>query len=410
MSDLADLRAQLDACPTPRHLVAWWARRLAAAGFVETIGGADPVGEAGFLRREGSLIAWRHVDEVESGLRIVGAHTDSPGLHVKPVADRHVLGLSQVGVEPYGSPLLASWLDRDLILAGHLVTRSDDVVLVRTPDPIARLPQLAIHLDREVNDRGLVLDRHAHLFPIWSLQSNDDLLAFVGDTAGVASDDVVAWSLQFVDAQPSTVAGRDGALLASGRLDNQVSCWAALDALCSGGGRGSVVALFDHEEVGSSSSTGAAGPLLEHVLERLVYTTGGSRPEFLRMLAASHCVSADNAHAVHPNHPERHDPAHAPVLGGGPAVKWNVNQRYASSAESARPFLLACERAGVPVQRFSSRNTVPCGSTIGPITATRLGIPTVDVGVPQLAMHSARETCAASDPLHLRDALAAYFA
>lgn len=407
MNDLTGLRAQLDASPTPRHLVAWWTEQLTELGFVELTNGTDPVGGAGFLRRDGSLVAWRKVEDTDQGLRIVGAHSDSPGLHLKPSPDRHAFGLSQIAVEPYGSPLLASWLDRDLILAGHLVTRSGEVVLVRTPDPIARLPQLAIHLDREVNERGLVLDRHAHLAPIWSLRPNDDLLAFVGEMAGVAPGDVVAWSLQFADAQPAALVGRDRTLLASGRLDNQLSCWAALDALCAPDRRG-VVAIFDHEEVGSSSPTGAAGPLLEHVLERLVYTSGGGRNEYLRMLAASHCVSADNAHAIHPNHPERHDPAHAPVLGGGPAVKWNVNQRYATGAESARPFLLACERAGVPVQRFSSRNTVPCGSTIGPITATRLGIETVDVGVPQLAMHSARETCAAADALHLRDALAAY--
>jgi aspartyl aminopeptidase len=409
VSDLAGLRAQLDGSPTPRHLVSWWSERLAAAGFVEVLGHADPVLEGGFLRREGSLIAWRRLEDLRRGVRIVGAHTDSPGLHVKPRPDRHAFGLSQVAVEPYGSPLLASWLDRDLILAGHLVTRSGDVVLVRTPHAIARLPQLAIHLDRDVNERGLVLDRHAHLSPIWSLRAEDELLAYVCELVHLGVDEVVAWSLQFADGQPAALVGRDEALLSSGRLDNQVSCWSALDALCTDGARG-VVALFDHEEVGSSSTTGAAGPLLEHALERLVYASGGQRRDLLHVLAASHCVSADNAHAIHPNHPERHDPDHAPVLGGGPALKWNVNQRYATGAESAQPFLVACEAAGVPVQRFSSRNTVPCGSTIGPITATRLGIATVDVGVPQLAMHSARETCAAVDVRHLRDALAAYLA
>jgi aspartyl aminopeptidase len=207
------------------------------------------------------------------------------------------------------------------------------------------------------------------------------------------------------------VLGGDVSLLASGRLDNQVSCWAATTALAASepADTVSMIVLSDHEEVGSASTTGASGPLLEHVLERLVTARGGTRDDLLRALATSMCVSADNAHAVHPNYPERHDPAHRPMVNAGPAIKLNSNQRYATSADTAAAFQRACVTAGVPWQLFVSHNSMPCGSTIGPLTATRLGIATVDVGVPQLSMHSARELCGVHDPPWLATALDAYF-
>ena len=210
--------------------------------------------------------------------------------------------------------------------------------------------------------------------------------------------------------QPAAVLGADRSLLASGRLDNQVSCWAATSALVAADGADhlAVIALFDHEEVGSASTTGAAGPFLATCSSGSMAAGGGSRDDFHRLLAASSCVSADNAHAIHPNYPERHDPEHAPVVNAGPAIKVNANQRYATSADTALAFQPAAERAGVPVQLFVSRNNMPCGSTIGPITATRLGISTVDVGVPQLSMHSARELCGAHDPQFLAAALTEY--
>lgn len=406
MSVIDGLIRQLDASPTPRHLVAYWTPRLIEAGFADATGSQGFRLDAGFVAREGALIAWRGISEPARGLRIVGAHTDSPGLHLKPVSSREAFGVALLNVEPYGSPLLNSWVDRDLDLVGHVVDRSGRVHLLRSPEPLARLAQLAIHLDREVNERGLVLDRHQHLAPIWSLNGHDDVGSYAAALLGIDPSEVLASELQLVDAQGARVVGRDGTLLSSGRLDNQVSCWAALDALLDDG-RG-VVALFDHEEVGSTSTTGAAGPLLDHVLERLVQAADGGRREYLDMLNASHMVSADNAHALHPNYPERYDLSVAPRLGAGPAVKWNVNQRYATSTDSAAPFIAACDEAGVPIQRFSSRNTIPCGSTIGPLASTRLGISTVDVGVPQLAMHSARETCAVADVVSLRSALSAY--
>ncbi len=222
---------------------------------------------------------------------------------------------------------------------------------------------------------------------------------------------VAAWDLALYDVQPAAVLGADESLLASGRLDNQLSCWAAVTALATAGAGDhiAIAALFDHEEVGSASTSGASGPLLETVLERLLGASGVTGDDRHRLLARSSCVSADNAHAVHPNYPERHDTAHAPLVNHGPAIKLNANQRYATDAATAARFEQLCSDADVPVQRFVSRNNVPCGSTIGPLTATRLGIATVDVGVPQLSMHSARELCGTADPIHLVNALTAYW-
>jgi aspartyl aminopeptidase len=285
------------------------------------------------------------------------------------------------------------------------------VALVDEREPIARVPQLAIHLDREVNEHGLVLDRQAHLTPVWGTAGGEDFAKWIAARAGTAEP--AWWELCLYDVQPAAVLGGDGTLLASGRLDNQVSCWAATTALAAGGAEAvedhvSMIALFDHEEVGSGTISGASGPFLAAVIERLHEAAGGSRDDLHRTLAASSCVSADNAHAVHPNYPERHDPDHAPLVNHGPAIKLNANQRYATSAETAALFGAACDQAGVPHQTFVSRNNMPCGSTIGPLTATRLGIGTADVGVPQLSMHSAREVCGVADPLHLARALRAY--
>ncbi len=207
--------------------------------------------------------------------------------------------------------------------------------------------------------------------------------------------------------QGASTLGADRSLLSSGRLDNQLSCWAAVTSLlaCEPSDHGSMIVLNDHEEVGSSSRSGAAGPFLEHVINRLVASRGGDDNDRLRSLSTSHCVSSDNAHAVHPNYPERHEPGHRPIVNAGPAIKVNANQRYATSATTAASFQRSCEEAGVPWQVFVSRNNMPCGSTIGPITSTRLGISTVDVGIPQLSMHSARELCGADDPSYLAAAL-----
>ncbi|MET0145523.1 MAG: M18 family aminopeptidase [Ilumatobacteraceae bacterium] len=406
------LRSHLDASPSPFHAVRTSVAALEAAGFVgrdETAPWTDSA-EAGYVVRGGALVAWRRPPTGGPlPVRVVGAHTDSPGLRVKPHPDATRAGWRQLGVEIYGGVLLNSWLDRDLGIAGRLVMPDGTSVLVDVDRPIARVPQLAIHLDRDVNERGLVLDRQAHMTPVWATDLSTPFESWIAEQAGV---DVVPswWDLCLYDVQRAAVLGADGSLLASGRLDNLLSCWAATTALVSAEpvDHVAVIALFDHEEVGSASTTGASGPFLGTVIERLQAAAGTTGDDLHRMLAASSCVSADNAHAVHPNYVERHDSDHAPIVNHGPAIKINANQRYATSPETAAVFARACAAAAVPWQTFVSRNNVPCGSTIGPLTATRLGIATVDVGVPQLSMHSAREVCGTADPAWLADALGAY--
>jgi aspartyl aminopeptidase len=390
-------------------VVATAARRLLEAGFVWFDAASDlpDLGGTitkGFFTRGGALIAFVTSRTANDRFRIVGAHTDSPGLHLKSNPEGVAANFGTLEVEVYGSPLLNSWLDRDLALAGHVVKHDGTTVLFRSAAPLARLPQLAIHLDRAVNENGVVLDKHAHLRPVWT--TGEDVLpvrAVAAHLAGVSPDDVATVHAQLADHEPARILGADASLLASGRLDNQLSCWAAVDAIAGVNGNDgiAVAALFDHEEVGSESTTGAAGPLLEHVLERVALALGKTRSEYLSMLPKSACLSCDNAHAVHPNYQERHDLRHAPLINRGVALKTNSNQRYATSPVSAAAFLAACQVARVQHQTFYSRNNMPCGSTIGPITATRLGIDTVDVGVPQLSMHSAREVCGVSDAVDL---------
>ncbi len=412
---LDDLRAYLDASPSPFHAADNAATRCTDAGFREVADGADwaDLPADGFVRRDGGFVAWRTPADLapDAPFRLAGAHTDSPCLRVKPRPDQFQVGWKQLNVEVYGGILNNSWLDRDLGVAGRLTMADSTHVLINVDRPIARVPQLAVHLDRGVNAEGLILDPQQHLRPVWGvgLALPGEFARWIADEAG--SDLPVFWELCLYDVQPAAVIGGDASLLASGRLDNLLSCWAAIDALVSSTPTDAIamIVLNDHEEVGSSSTTGAGGPLLERVLERHVAARGGDRDALLRSLAASSCVSADNAHAIHPNYADRHDPEHHPIVNAGPAIKINSNQRYATSSATAAAFRRACEAAGVPFQLFVSRNNMPCGSTIGPITATRLGIDTVDVGVPQLSMHSARELCGVEDPVSLASALRASF-
>lgn len=403
----------LASCPTAAHVADCWAKLLTSAGFVEfddTEPARPDVLHAGFAHRSGSLVAWRNMEQVtEQGVRIVGAHTDSPGLHLKPQQGHVAAGQGMLAVEVYGGPLLSSWTDRDLGIAGRVVLRDGSRRLYATQQAMARVSLLAIHLDRDVNDRGLVLDRHLHLAPMWG-QGTIDFDIWLAKEINVDRSDILTWTAELVDSQAPGFVGRNQEYLASARLDNQVSCWAAMSALVeSTPSQPSMAVLFDHEEVGSASTTGAAGPLLEHVLERLSLLAGNNRESFMCMLRRSHCVSADNSHALHPNFPDRHHSLHAPLLNNGVAIKTNVGQRYASSAESTAPILEAFEKIGKEPQWFSSKNVIPCGSTIGPITATRLGIDTVDIGIPQLSMHSIREVCGRTDPDVLRELLVAYW-
>ena len=415
----SDLLAYIDASPTPFHAVAEAIRRLVAAGFTATnpLQAWDGLPPRGFLARDGALVAWSVPDGAPAAapFRLVGAHTDSPNLRIRPQPDTGRAGWRQLGVEVYGGALVNSWLDRDLGLSGRVAVRAEGRVemrLVRVDRPVLRVPQLAIHLDREIGERGLLLDRQQHLVPVWSVGGPEPggFTRFLACEMGVETDEVLTWDVMVHDVTPGAFLGRDRELLSAPRLDNLCSCHAAVTALAGHTGTGSiaVVSLFDHEEVGSMSATGADGGFLATVLERLTVARGGDRADHLRALAGSACVSADMAHATHPNYPERHEPDHQVAVNAGPVVKINVNQRYATDSRTQAGFEQACAEAGVPVQRFSSRGNMPCGSTIGPITAARLGIPTVDVGVAQLSMHSARELCGAADPAMFGAALSAW--
>jgi aspartyl aminopeptidase len=421
-----DLLAFIDASPSPFHACATAAGRLEAAGFRE-VREADawaPGPGRRYLRRGGSLVAWATGDgPPDTPFRIVGAHTDSPNLRVKPNADAGHLGYRQVAVEVYGGALLNSWLDRDLGLSGRVVVRGAagaEERLLRIDRPLLRVPQLAIHLDREIGQHGLQLNPQQHLSPVWGLgdATPGAFAELVAATVGAAASDVLAWDLMAHDLTPGTLAGAADELLSAPRLDNLCSAWAGLVALvaaahAAAGGAGAplpVLVLFDHEEIGSTSERGAASTLLPTVLERVVSGCGGGREELFRALAGSLCASADMAHATHPNYADRHEPGHRIQLNAGPVLKVNSNLRYATDGATGAAFVLACEQAGVPFQRYAHRSDLPCGSTIGPITAAGAGIPTFDVGAPQLAMHSARELAGAQDPAHYAAALAAFLA
>jgi aspartyl aminopeptidase len=419
------LLAFCDASPSPYHACATAAAMLGEAGFTRVAEDAAWSGEPGrwFVVRGGSLVAWATAagHEPASGFRIVGAHTDSPNLRIKPQPDVSRAGVRQLGVEAYGGVLLNSWLDRDLGVSGRVAVRRNGngaaVRLLRVDRPVCAIPQLAIHLDRDVTTGGLVVDAQHHLTPLWGLGAAGDgedegFTAFVAKELGVGAGDVLGWDLMLHDLAPGALVGRDDELIGSGRLDNLASCWAAVEALCdtagTGGGPIRVVALFDHEEIGSTSERGAGSSLLPTVLERSVLARGGEPDAVHRALARSACLSADMAHATHPNYADRHDPEHRVTLGGGPVLKLNANVRYASDAPGIALVALAAEQADIPLQRFAMRSDLPCGSTIGPITAARLGVTTVDVGMPQLAMHAAREHASSHDAGPYQALLAAF--
>ncbi|CAN7566646.1 M18 family aminopeptidase [Arthrobacter sp. LjRoot78] len=424
---IQDLGTYVSASPSSFHAVQEAARRLDKAGFTGLDelaawpaggGGAAAAGRF-YVVRDGALIAWVTPESAgpTTGFNILGAHTDSPSFKLKPKPTTGKFGWLQAGVEVYGGPLLNSWLDRELQLAGRLVMLDGTQCLTAT-GPLLRFPQLAIHLDRAVNE-GLALDKQQHMNPVFGLgdPAGEDLLALLAERAtapdpGSAPVDpaqIGGYDVVVADTQPAAVFGAKGEFFASGRLDNLSATHAGLAALIAHaeageqahGGPIAVLAAFDHEEIGSNSRSGACGPLLEDVLVRVSDGLGASVSQRRQALAASFCVSADAGHAVHPNYAERHDPVNRPVLNGGPLLKINANQRYATDAPGAAFWARLCGQAGVPYQEFVSNNVMPCGSTIGPLTATRLGIRTVDVGVPLLSMHSARELCGVEDPFRL---------
>ncbi|MGW7209090.1 M18 family aminopeptidase [Streptomyces sp. NPDC054837] len=412
-----DLLAFLEAASSPYHAVAQAVQRLEKAGFEELRETEEWTGHSGgrFVVRGGALLAW-YVPEgapAHTPFRIIGAHTDSPNLRVKPTPDTGSAGWRQVAVEIYGGVPLNTWLDRDLGVSGRLTLRDGTAKLVKIDEPLLRVPQLAIHLDRTVNE-GLSLDRQRQLQPVWALGRPEPgaLLRRIAAGAGLDPAEVLGWDLMLHDVQKPGLLGADREFLVSARLDNLVSVHAGAATLATAAQswpgaaeRIPVLAAFDHEEVGSGSETGAQGPLLERVLGRVVTARGGGAEDWARALAGTICVSSDMSHAVHPNYSERHDPDNHPLPNGGPVIKVNVNQRYATDGTGYAAFAAAADRAEVPCQRFVSNNAMPCGTSIGPITAARLGVTTVDVGVPGLSMHSSRELCGADDPGYLTRAL-----
>ncbi|MET3767349.1 aspartyl aminopeptidase [Marisediminicola sp. UYEF4] len=415
LDHLHDLANFVRESPSSFHAVAECSRRLTHAGFSavdETDAWAGGAGKR-FVIRDGAIIAWIEPASATATtpFRILGAHTDSPGFKLKPKPTTSSHGWVQAGVEVYGGPLFNSWLDRELEFAGRLVFDNGSTVLVRT-GPFLRFPQLSVHLDRAVNE-GLKLDPQVHLNPVIGVgdPADADVVDHLAQLAGRRGSAVVGYDIVVADTAPPTVFGIGGRLFASGRLDNLSSVHSGLTALLrmpEDPERILVFAAFDHEEVGSATRSGASGPLLSDVLARI--KEGVSVSDQARALAASWCLSADAGHAVHPNYPERHDPANRPVVGRGPLLKINPNQRYATDALGAAEWARACGQAGVEYQEFVSNNSLPCGSTIGPLTATRLGIRTIDVGIALLSMHSARELCGVDDPAALTGAIEAFLA
>lgn len=403
-----DFCSFVDASPSPFHVCATAADRLVAAGFHElSETAAWPADGRYFVRRGGSLIAWTSIaEDPGAGFSVIGCHTDSPNLRVKPRHDIPGRGTGVLALEPYGGALVDTWLDRDLGISGRLVTYDGAEHLVAIHEPVARIPHLAIHLDRD-NSKP---DRQHHLNAIWSVNETE-FLPWLAARASLSADAIAGFDLMTHPVAPAARFGADKELISAPRLDNQVTCFAALHALLAPAASGRcMVAMFDHEEVGSTSERGAQSEFLLTTIERVVLANGGSREDVHRAVAASLCVSGDMAHATHPNYPEKHEPLHQIRMGGGPVLKIHPNLRYATDPRGTAAFAAACRDAGVSLQRYAHRADMPCGSTIGPISAARTGILTVDVGAPQLAMHSAHEMMAADDIDAYTAALTAFLA
>jgi aspartyl aminopeptidase len=415
----------IDDAPSPRHAAGALVDALTAAGY-RPLDLASPHWELApggwYVARGASVVAF-HLRASGAPRRVaaVGAHTDSPHLRLKPRAPYASEGCLQLGVEVYGGALYNSWLDRDLGIAGAVFTDDGVAHLARIHKPLARVSQLAIHLDRKVNDEGLKLNPQLHLAPMWGLARGSEdggAKAFgelVAKAAGVPAEAVVGADLSLYDVTPATLGGAHDEFVFAARLDNLASCHAGLTALLAAGATGDadtlpLLACFDHEEVGSASTYGADGTLLGVVLERAVDALGGTRAQYLAMLSSSLMLSADMAHAAHPNFADRHEPRHKPTLGGGVVIKSNHNQRYGTSGETYARLKGIARRADVTLQDFVTRTDIGCGSTIGPITASRLGMPVVDLGAPMLSMHSARECMATDDHARYAALLTAHLA
>lgn len=420
-----DLLDFIDASPSPWHAVASMESRLLTVGFTRlhevdrwklSAGGRYFV-----VRGASSIIAFTLGREpmLSRGLRIVGAHTDSPGLRIKPRPAEDAAGMVRLGVEVYGGPLLATFADRDLSLAGRVNVRSIDgfsTHLIRFEEPLLRLPNLAIHMNREVNEQGLKLNKQTEIPLLLGLSepgipADARFRQLIAEQLDVETPDLLTWELNVFDTQKGSFWGDERAFIANSQLDNLASCHAALSALlaCENPASTAMCAFFDHEEVGSESAAGAGGSFISDVIARLAASQSFDTEDARRLLAKSFFISADMAHAWHPNFPNAYEPGHRVAVNAGPVIKTNANQRYSTGAESAARFIGYCERAGVPWQHYAHRTDLGCGSTIGPIIAARLGMPSVDVGSAMWAMHSIRESAGVQDHAFMIDALGAAF-
>ncbi len=413
----------LDQSPTPYHAVASMKILLEQQGFKRLSEGDSwgqlPAGGYYVTRNDSSIIAFTLTDAelTETGIHMVGAHTDSPCLKVKPKPEKVQQTLLQLGVEVYGGALLNPWFDRDLSMAGRVSVETDngriEQILINFECPIAVIPSLAIHLDREANQSRSV-NPQLHLPPVLCQLEEGDTLDFRALLEKQCQQQypdrqigkVLDYEICFYDTQKAAVTGLYGDFISSARLDNLLSCYVGLQSLLAAdGSRPALLVCNDHEEVGSQSSSGAQGTFLHSVLQRLSQT-----PEnYQRMIDRSMMISADNAHAIHPNYPDKHDAEHGPILNRGPVIKTNANQRYATSSETSAVFRQLCNQQDVPVQDFVVRTDMACGSTIGPITASNIGIRTLDIGVPTYGMHSIREMAGSRDAEMLHKVLTAFY-
>ena len=430
MQDTEYLEGLIDfikSSPTPFHAVATMSAMLDEEGFQQLneaeAWSIEQPGRYYVTRNDSSIIAFTlRNDLVENGIRMVGAHTDSPCLKVKPNPEIVNKSYLQLGVEVYGGALLNPWFDRDLSLAGRVsfIDDNDELnnVLIDFQQAIAIIPSLAIHLDREAN-KERTINSQTDIPPVLMKLPDDEkhkdakpdfremlakLVARQYPDAKVAR--VLEYELSFYDVQPPAVIGLHQDFIAGARLDNLLSCYTGLLALLKAGDKQNCLLVCnDHEEVGSVSSAGAQGPFLGSVLERLCQ----SSENMARMIDCSVMISADNAHGIHPNYADRHDDNHGPIINQGPVIKTNANQRYASNSETSAMFRNLCDQADVPVQAFVVRTDMACGSTIGPLTAAEIGVKTIDVGVPSFAMHSIREMAGRWDGYYLYRALREFF-
>jgi aspartyl aminopeptidase len=408
-----DLLNFIDASPSPWHAVNTVEQRLISLGFAQLnetqAWQLKPSNSYYVIRGGASIIAFKVGSQTltNSGFRMIGAHTDSPSLRLKPNAAYGGDGLVRIGVEVYGGPILATFTDRDLSVAGRVNVRTAtgfEARLVKFDHALMRLPNLAIHMNREVNDKGLLLNKQTGLPLIFGeteagIAADQQFLKHIAEALAVEVKDVLNFELNVFDTQKGVFWGANQEFIADSQLDNLASCHAALTALLATENPAStcICALFDHEEVGSESATGASGSFLANVVSRVAISLQLSEEARLQAIAQSFFISADMAHAYHPNHATAYEPEHHALVNKGPVIKTNANQRYATNADSAARFITLCERANVPYQQYAHRTDLGCGSTIGPIVASNLGVASVDVGSPMWAMHSIRESAGVLD-------------